>query len=394
MGVLQKEVDGLKKLTSILSYILVAAAAAMVTMSLNVRNAAQPVPKLTELANLIEERFIGETDRTAMEDAAAAAMVASLGDRWSYYIPAADFAAHMEQMNNAYVGIGITIQAAEDGTGYLVVKVNEGSSAQEAGMLAGDVIVAAEGQNAGGMTSEELRNLVRGEENTTVQLTVRRDGKDIPLTVTRKQVLTVVAEGKMLEDSIGLVTIVNFDARCADETIAAVEDLLAQGAKKLIFDVRNNPGGYAEEMVKVLDYLLPAGPLFRTVNYLGNEHVSESDADFLDLPMAVLVNANSFSAAEFFAAALREYDAAIVLGEHTSGKGYFQNTLKLSDGSAVGLSVGKYNTPKGVNLEGVGLTPDVVVEVNDETFAAIYAGTLAPELDPQLQAAIAALKDR
>ena len=101
-------------------------------------------------------------------------------------------------------------------------------------MLAGDVIVAAEGQNAGGMTSEELRNLVRGEENTTVQLTVRRDGKDIPLTVTRKQVLTVVAEGKMLEDSIGLVTIVNFDARCADETIAAVEDLLAQGAKKLI----------------------------------------------------------------------------------------------------------------------------------------------------------------
>ena len=394
MGVLQKEVDGLKKLTSILSYILVAAAAAMVTMSLNVRNAAQPVPKLTELANLIEERFIGETDRTAMEDAAAAAMVASLGDRWSYYIPAADFAAHMEQMNNAYVGIGITIQAAEDGTGYLVVKVNEGSSAQGAGMLAGDVIVAAEGQNAGGMTSEELRNLVRGEENTTVQLTVRRDGKDIPLTVTRKQVLTVVAEGKMLEDSIGLVTIVNFDARCADETIAAVEDLLAQGAKKLIFDVRNNPGGYAEEMVKVLDYLLPAGPLFRTVNYLGNEHVSESDADFLDLPMAVLVNANSFSAAEFFAAALREYDAAIVLGEHTSGKGYFQNTLKLSDGSAVGLSVGKYNTPKGVNLEGVGLTPDVVVEVNDETFAAIYAGTLAPELDPQLQAAIAALKDR
>ena len=394
MGVLQKEVDGLKKLTSILSYILVAAAAAMVTMSLNVRNAAQPVPKLTELANLIEERFIGETDRTAMEDAAAAAMVASLGDRWSYYIPAADFAAHMEQMNNAYVGIGITIQAAEDGTGYLVVKVNEGSSAQEAGMLAGDVIVAAEGRNAGGMTSEELRNLVRGEENTTVQLTVRRDGKDIPLTVTRKQVLTVVAEGKMLEDSIGLVTIVNFDARCADETIAAVEDLLAQGAKKLIFDVRNNPGGYAEEMVKVLDYLLPAGPLFRTVNYLGNEHVSESDADFLDLPMAVLVNANSFSAAEFFAAALREYDAAIVLGEHTSGKGYFQNTLKLSDGSAVGLSVGKYNTPKGVNLEGVGLTPDVVVEVDDETFAAIYAGTLAPELDPQLQAAIAALKDR
>ena len=387
----------MKKFLNFLSYVLVAAIASVVTFGavlINQDQQFQASPKLQQVLQLIEERFIGETDRTVLEDAAASAMIGAMGDRWSYYISAKDYAAHMEQMNNAYVGIGITIQAAEDGTGYLVVKVNEGSSAQEAGMLAGDVIVAAEGQNAGGMTSEELRNLVRGEENTTVQLTVRRDGKNIPLTVTRKQVLTVVAEGKMLEDSIGLVTIVNFDARCADETIAAVEDLLAQGAKKLIFDVRNNPGGYAEEMVKVLDYLLPAGPLFRTVNYLGNEHVSESDADFLDLPMAVLVNANSFSAAEFFAAALREYDAAIVLGEHTSGKGYFQNTLKLSDGSAVGLSVGKYNTPKGVNLEGVGLTPDVVVEVDDETFAAIYAGTLAPELDPQLQAAIAALKDR
>lgn len=373
---------------------MVAALASVVTMGLNARSAAKSVPKLTELADLIEERFIGETDRTAMEDAAAAGMVASLGDRWSYYIPASDFAAHMEQMNNAYVGIGITIQLAEDGTGLAVLKVNEGSSAQEAGMLAGDVIVEIEGQDAGNMTTEDARNLVRGKENTPVQLIVRRNGEKIPMTVTRKQVLTVVAEGKMLDDGIGLVTIVNFDARCADETIAAIESLLEQGAEKLIFDVRNNPGGYAEEMVKVLDYLLPAGPLFRMLDYLGNERVSESDAKCLALPMVVLVNADSYSAAEFFAAALREYDAAIVLGEHTSGKGHFQNTLVLSDGSAVGLSVGKYTTPKGVNLEGIGLTPDMVVEVDEQTYAAIYAGTLDPAEDPQLQAAIAALKDR
>ena len=384
----------MKKLIKILSYVMVAALASVVTMGLNARSAAKSVPKLTELADLIEERFIGETDRTAMEDAAAAGMVASLGDRWSYYIPASDFAAHMEQMNNAYVGIGITIQLAEDGTGLAVLKVNEGSSAQEAGMLAGDVIVEIEGQDAGNMTTEDARNLVRGKENTPVQLIVRRNGEKIPMTVTRKQVLTMVAEGKMLDDGIGLVTIVNFDARCADETIAAIESLLEQGAEKLIFDVRNNPGGYAEEMVKVLDYLLPAGPLFRTLDYQGNERVSESDAKCLALPMVVLVNADSYSAAEFFAAALREYDAAIVLGEHTSGKGHFQNTLVLSDGSAVGLSVGKYTTPKGVNLEGIGLTPDMVVEVDEQTYAAIYAGSLDPAEDPQLQAAIAALKDR
>ena len=116
-----------------------------------------------------------------------------------------------------------------------------------------------------------------------------------------------------------------------------------------------------------------------------------SDADCLDVPMAVLVNGSSYSAAEFFAAALREYDRAVIIGEQTCGKGYFQNTFRLKDGSAVGLSVGKYYTPKGVSLAGVGITPDVVREVDDETAAQIYAGTLDPAEDPQIQAAVEAL---
>ena len=203
--------------------------------------------------------------------------------------------------------------------------------------------------------------------------------------VTRRAIRTPVVESELLQENIGLITIFNFNSNCAEETIAAIEKLMAQGAQKLIFDVRNNPGGYAQELVKVLDYLLPEGKLFTTVDYTGAEHTDMSDASCLELPMAVLVNGNSYSAAEFFAAAMAEYEAAVVVGEKTSGKGYFQSTYQLPDGSAVGLSIGKYYTPKGQSLADVGITPDVPVSLeNGQT-------GLDPMEDPQVLAAIDAL---
>lgn len=373
----------------VLSYVLVAALA--VTGTLWVTSTIRQDSKLDQLENLIEERFAEDTDRTAMEDAAADAMVRSLGDRWSYYIPAADYDAHMEQMNNAYVGIGITI-VKEENAGLRIRQVEPEGPAREAGLLPGDLITAIDGNDTTDMTTTDARNLVRGEAGTTVVLTVLREEETLDFTVTRRKIETQVASGQMLGGNIGLVTIANFDARCAKETIAAVEDLMDQGAEGLIFDVRFNPGGYADEMVKVLDYLLPEGDLFRTVNYAGKEKVDRSDGDCIDLPMAVLISANSYSAAEFFAATLREYDAAITVGEKTVGKGYYQNTFLLSDGSAVGLSTGKFFTSQGNNLEGVGIVPDVEVAVDQETAAAIYSGTLTPEEDPQLQAALEALR--
>lgn len=382
----------MKKVWKFLSYVLVAALATVLTLALTSGGVSGP-SKLDQLENLIDEKFIGESDRTEMEDAAAEAMVNSLGDRWSYYIAADEYQTHKEQMANAYVGIGITIQVAEDNSGYLILKVNEGGPAEEAGLMAGDIITIIEGQSVAGEEAGEARNLVRGKEGTQVQLTIMRNGGEMTFSVTRKQIQTPVATAQLLENNIGLVTITNFDSRCADETIAAIEELLGQGATSLIFDVRYNPGGYVDELVEVLDYLLPEGDLFRAVDYAGNEDVDTSDADCLEgVPMAVLVNGDSYSAAEFFAAALREYDAAVVVGEPTVGKGYFQRTYELDDGSAVGLSIGKYFTPNGVSLaEEGGLTPDVPVPVDEETAAAIYAGTLNPMEDPQIQAAIAEL---
>ena len=376
-----------EKTSRILSHVLVALISVTLTLVVMLGVFAykqQGVSKLMVLEQLILDRFIGEADQTAMEDAAANAMVNALGDRWSYYIPADEYAAYMEQMDNAYVGVGVTVTPEENGS-IRVLEVVAGGPAEEAGILVDDLIVKVDGQSLEGLQLEESRKLIQGEENTVVKLTVLRGEQELILEVTRRAIRTPVVQAQMLENQIGYVAIANFNSNCAAETIAAIEELVNQGARKLLFDVRNNPGGYASELVKVLDYLLPEGKLFTTVDYSGQEHTDMSDANDLDLPMAVLVNGNSYSAAEFFAAALSEYEKAVVVGEKTCGKGYFQTTYQLPDGSAVGLSIGKYFTPKGNSLANVGVTPDVPVE------PAQQPGKLPLLEDPQVLAAIGAL---
>ena len=376
------------KVLRFLSYVVVAMLATAITLQMTVKTGTG---KLDRLENLIQERYIGEADGEAMEDAAAAAMVKATGDRWSYYIPASQYEAHKEQSENAYVGIGITIQQAEDGSGFLIVMVNQNGPAQEAGVRVNDLLIAVEDQDVREMTADQVRELIRGEAGTKVSLTVMRQGEHQTLAVERRRIESAVATGQMLADGIGLVKISNFDERCASESIAAIQKLQQEGAKKIIFDVRNNPGGYAEELVKLLDYLLPEGDLFRSVSYDGTEKVDTSDADCLDMPMAVLINGSSYSAAEFFAAALQEYQAATIVGEPTVGKGVYQTTISLGDGSAVALSTGKYFTPKGNSLTDVGVTPDVRVDVDEETAEKIYYGTLGYADDLQIQAAIQVL---
>lgn len=376
-----------EKLLRFGSYVLVAALSTALTLQISGGNS-----KLQELEELIEECHIEEVDAKALEDAAAEAMVKATGDRWSYYMSAEEYETYQDRVNNAYVGIGITIQREEE-EGYRVIDVTAGGPAEEAGMEVGDLLFEVEGQDVRDIDITSVRELVRGKAGTTVSVRILRKGEPRTFTVERRKVETPVAVGELLEGNTGLVTIANFDSRCADESIAAIESLLDQGARAIIFDVRNNPGGYASELVELLDYLLPEGDLFRTVRYDGKENVDKSDAEFLDIPMAVLVNASSYSAAEFFAAALSEYDAAVVIGQETVGKGYFQTTYPLNDGSAVALSIGKYYTPNGISLaESEGITPDLLIELDEETDTALYYGILSPEEDPHIQAAIKALK--
>ncbi len=347
--------------------------------------------KLQEIRAYLDAYFVDELDDESLLDGAAAGMIEGTGDRWSYYISASDYAAYEEQMNNAYVGIGVTIQWNEDGEGYEIMDVTEGSPAEESGIQTGDILIAVEGQSVTELDLDGTKNLVRGEEGTQVQLTFLRDGETYDVSVTRRSIDTVVVSYELLDSGDGLITIENFDTNCADKTIEAIEDLVAQGAQSIIFDVRNNPGGMKTELVEILDYLLPEGPLFRSRDYLGNESVDNSDENYLDMPMAVLINENTYSAAEFLAAALQEYDAAVIVGVSTSGKGHYQNTFRLSDGSAIAISTGEYFTPNGVSLEGVGVVPDVEVDLDEESYYALYYDNLAREDDAQLQAAVAAL---
>ena len=324
-----------------------------------------------------------------MEDAAASAMVQSLGDRYSYYIPKEQYDAHVEGQYNVYVGIGVTIRAREDGTGVDVEQVEPGGPAQKAGILPGDVMTAVDGKSLAGMDVTGVKALVQGKEDTDVTVTVLREGEEKTFTLTRKRIQLHVAAGQMLSGNVGYVSVSNFSFGSADDAILEIEKLLDQGAEAFVFDVRNNPGGFASEMNKLLDYLLPEGKLFCAVDYQGKEQIDMSDEKCLEMPMTVLVNGSSYSAAEFFAAALSEYGWAKVVGEPTTGKGRFQSTITLLAGSAINLSIGKYTTPNGVDLTEVGgIRPDVTVEVDEQTAAMIYADLVPPEEDPQVLAAL------
>ena len=381
-----------KKVLIVLSYVLVAALACGATLFFV--SASTDYNKLEDLENLILTSFAGDADKTKIEDAAADAMVNAMGDRWSYYIPAAELPGFLDNSENAYVGIGVTVQATDDNSGLMVIAVQPGGPAEEAGVQVGDVIIQVDGESAQDRTITEISAMIKGEEGTVVSITVLRSGEGITMSMTRKRMETTVASSKLLNEHVGLVTIQNFDERCADETIAAIKALLNQGADMLLFDVRNNPGGYVDELTKVLDYLLPEGNLIRTVGTDGSDETVTSDADCVKIPMAVLVNENTYSAAELFAVDLSEYGVARIFGQKTSGKGFFQQVFQFSDGSAAGISVGRYYTSQGNNLEGIGLTPDEEIKLDDESEALLYNGMLEPENDAQLQAAMSYLMDK
>ena len=393
-----------------LSYILVAALSCVVTIVLVLPTmkyynsyvplrepegkVAQGAEKLAELLNVIDTAYIGDADPTVMTDAAAAAMVEASGDRWSYYVSAAEMEEFSTMKENVFGGIGVSIVYQNADEGILIEAVDPGGSAQKAGIHPGDIIIEAGGQSLIGMDPSTAASFIRGEIGTDVIIKVLRDGEELTFTVKRAKMEETVAAGVLLEGNVGYIVIQNFNDRCASETIACIEELIEQGATKLLFDVRFNPGGYVSELVDLLDYLLPEGDLFVSEDYTGVKQTDTSNPSCLRMPMAVLINAYTYSSAEFFAAVLEEYEWAFTVGEHTVGKGNYQITIPLSDGSAVSLSVGRYYTPiKGIWLEeSGGLAPTIEVEVDEETLAYIYAGLLDPMKDPQVLAALEGLK--
>lgn len=387
----------MKKLPVILLLVLLflfcIGAAAMITMReaeayYTGAGASTVSNKVNEVMDYFDQYFIADYDENKMADMAAAGICAGSGDRWTSYLSAEDYQNNMQKFTNAYGGVGLTV-TVDDETGELIVtELVPGGPAELAGVQIGDVLYQADGQLCSELGLEQTVALVKGELGTSIRLVFRRDGATYEADITRAEIPTPVSYGEMLENDIGYVYIANFEDRCAEETLNSIDSLLEQGAKGLIFDLRFNGGGQIGELTEILDRLLPEGTIISTEDYAGTKNEILSDADHVELPMIVLVNEHSYSAAEFFACALQEYGIGEVIGEKTCGKGYFQYGFELSDGSYLHLSVGKYYTPQGRSLIDVGVTPDIEVELSEDDFSRLYYGQLDPEDDEQLQAAI------
>ena len=344
--------------------------------------------KLKSVADIVDKYFVGEYEEADAIEVALAGYVAGLDDVWSAYYTAEQTASIEEDEANQYVGIGVTYSTAAESL-YQITAVTPGGPADLAGILPGDKLLTAAGVDVNTLeTGDDLAALVKGEIGTQVTIVVDRAGEPLTFNITRDVIYTYSVTSRMLENNVGYIAIADFDSNVDDEFREHLTTLQEQGAKGFIFDVRNNPGGYVSVMHEMLDGLLPEGPVITMVDKAGEEMPLTSDADMLEMPMVVLTNEYSVSAAEFFAAALQEYDMATVVGTKTSGKGYSQQTFKLSDGSSVHISTTRYYTPKGNSLAETGVTPDLVVELPLEDLNLLLSGKLADADDEQLQSAL------
>ena len=344
--------------------------------------------KLKEVTDIVDKYYVGDYEEADALELAAGGYVAGLGDVWSGYYTAEQTASIREEESNQYVGIGVSYGIQEDNL-YEITAVTPGGPADKAGMLPGDRLLTADGVDVNTLESpDDLGALVKGEVGTLVTITVDRAGEELTFQITRDTILVYSVTSQLLEGSVGYIAISDFNSNVEKEFRSHMESLTAQGAKAFVFDVRNNPGGYVSVMHDMLDSLLPEGPVITMVDKAGTEMPLTSDKACLEVPMAVITNAYSISAAEFFAAALQEYGMATVVGEKTGGKGYSQQTFMLSDGSSVNLSTTRYYTPKGNSLAETGVTPDQTVELSVEDLSLLLSGKLEPAEDEQLQAAL------
>lgn len=341
--------------------------------------------KLRLIDKLVNERYVGEIDGKKVADYAAIGYLASIDDPWSAYIPAEDYESYHLNNEGMNCGIGVTIITRSDSI--RVRSVYDDSPAQKAGIERGDYILGAEDLTVEKDGADAVINAIHGAEGTTVRVSIQKAGTNIveEHTMTRELHTQKIAWSEMKENNVGYLRLENFHAGAAEQFQTAFDQLVQDGVQALVIDVRHNGGGRVQEMKDILDPLLPEGTIMTLTTKDGENTVFSSDANQTDLPVVVLIDSQSISAAEFFAAALQEYNRATLVGTHTTGKGRAQQTFLLPDGSAVNLSVEQYYTPKGNNLAGVGIAPDVEVPLSQEQSADFY---FLGEEDPQLQKAL------
>lgn len=327
--------------------------------------------KLDTINKVLDQYYLTDEDVSSetLEDGIYKGYVDSLGDPYTVYYTPDEYNRLMESTSGEYSGIGVLMQQDKDTMQITLLRIFDGSPAQEAGLEDGDILTKVNGEDVSSADLDDVVSKIKGEEGTTVDLQVYRssDEQYHDVTVERRTIETPMVSSQMLDNNIGYIEIYEFEDTTADQFKTAYEDLASQGMQGLIIDLRNNPGGLVDSATNILDQILPADKLLvYTVDKNGEkeEEYSEDD-DTIDLPMAVLINGNSASASEITAGCLQDYGTAKLIGTQSYGKGIVQYVLKLDDGSALKVTGAKYYSPNGRNIQGTGLTPDI--EVEDDT---------------------------
>ena len=343
--------------------------------------------KLAAVDELYRTLYIGEIDEKTLTDNLIRGYVLGTGDKYAYYLDEEQFAEMMASNNAELQGIGIMVIYQNDLIE--IISVMPDSPALDAGLEPGDIIAYVGGESVAELGYTAAVNRLQGEAGTLAEFTVQRGDELIDVSIERGYVneQSVMYHVYEPDPTIGIVKILSFNLGTPEQFKSACEELIAGGVTKFVFDVRYNPGGDLESITEILDYLLPEGPIVRIVDADGNEDVRYSDASELDMPMCVLVNSSTASAAELFSSALQDYDKAELVGTVTYGKGTMQTIIRLADNTGLGISYRMYNPPYSDNYEGVGVQPDYVVEM-DESVADKNIYKITDEEDTQLQKAI------
>lgn len=348
--------------------------------------------KVDKLETLIKQYYLNDVTQQDFADGIYKGLLASLNDPYSCYYTKDEYKALMESSSGVYCGIGASVsQNAKTGI-ISIVKPFVDSPAYKAGILPGDVLYKVDGEEVTGEDLTQVVSKIKGKEGTTVKLVIYREGKTDPMefTITRGTVEVPTVEYEMLDNKIGYIAVSEFDEVTADQFIDAVNTLDKKGQKGLIIDLRNNPGGLLDTVVKMLDRMLPKGLIVYTEDKYGNREEQNSTAkEEFDKPLAVLINGNSASASEIFAGAIQDYKKGTLVGTTSFGKGIVQSIIPLTDGTAIKVTVSKYYTPKGRNIHGTGIEPDVTVELSDKLKQKVV---IDKDEDNQLQAAIKVIK--
>lgn len=338
----------------------------------DVNEKAKKYSSLQSLDTYIRENYYGDIDETKLSDGILKGYVAGIGDKYSRYLTEDEYLSEQSSNSGELVGLGLTL--AQDESGYIrISEILEDSPATEYGLQEGDMIIVVDGIDVKEAGFETAIDAMRGTEGSEIKLMVRRDGKDKEYTFTRRSIEVTSVTGEMLSNYIGYIKINSFKKNTPQQFIAVLDRLTSNGAKALVFDVRDNGGGLVPALEECLDPLLPEG-VVATAEYKNGhtETIVYSDESEINLPMAVIVNENTASAAELFAAALRDFGKASLVGTQTYGKGVMQETTEFDGGGAVVLTVAEYKTANSECYDGIGLKPDFPVENEEEDFDAQY----------------------